>query len=227
MLRNLLWILLLPIPAFALEQSVVPGINLSYENADPAYWRSIFEREQREVYARRMDILKALNLKPGQDVADVGAGTGFFSLLFADAVKPEGQVYAVDITPSFVKAIEQRAAGAALKNIVPVLNTPYSVELPESSIDLVFISDTYHHFEYPQSTLYSIHHAMRAEAKLVVIDYKTESEHANPWVMRHVRPSEEDVVREISAAGFKLETRLDLMETQYFLVFVKDSSPGG
>lgn len=224
MLRILLWLLLLPTTAIALEQSVHPGINASYEDADPVYWRGIFEHDHREVYARRLDILKALHLKPGQDVADVGAGTGFFSLLFADAVKPEGKVYAVDITANFIRAIEQRAAGAGIKNIEPVINTPFSVELPASSVDLVFISDTYHHFEYPESMLYSIYHSMRPDAKLVVIDYKKESEHANPWVMRHVRPAENDVAQEISAAGFKLEKRLDLMETQYFLVFVKDET---
>lgn len=222
MLRIFFLLFLLPFSAIALEQSIHPGINASYENADPEYWRSIFENEQREVFARRNDILRELDLKPGQDIADVGAGTGFFSLLFADAVKPDGKVYAVDITPNFIKSIKKRAAGAGLKNLVPVLNTPYSIELPSESVDLVFISDTYHHFEYPESMLYSIYQAMRPDAKLVIIDYKKEAENTSPWVMRHVRPSEKEVIKEVSAAGFKLEKRVDMMQTQYFLVFSKE-----
>lgn len=222
MLRIFFLLFLLPFSAIALEQSIHPGINASYENADPEYWRSIFENEQREVFARRNDILRELDLKPGQDIADVGAGTGFFSLLFADAVKPDGKVYAVDITPNFIKSIMKRAAGAGLKNLVPVLNTPYSIELPSESVDLVFISDTYHHFEYPESMLYSIYQAMRPDAKLVIIDYKKEAENTSPWVMRHVRPSEKEVIKEVSAAGFKLEKRVDMMQTQYFLVFSKE-----
>ncbi|MGV6817858.1 MAG: class I SAM-dependent methyltransferase [Thiotrichales bacterium] len=222
MLRIFFLLFLLPLSAVALEQSIHPGINASYENADPEYWRSVFENEQREVFARRKDILRELDLKPGQDIADVGAGTGFFSLLFADAVKPDGKVYAVDITPNFIESIKKRAAGAGLKNLRPVLNTPYSLELPKESVDLVFISDTYHHFEYPESMLYSIYQAMRPDARLIIIDYKKEAENTSPWVMRHVRPSEKEVIKEVSAAGFKLEKRVDMMQTQYFLVFSKE-----
>lgn len=203
------------------EQSVAPGINRAYQGADPAQWLGVFERDGREVWERREDILRALRLQPGQSVADVGAGTGFIALMMARAVGPEGRVYAVDITPGFVAAIRERAAGQGLDNVIGVVNDPYSVQLPPGSVDLVFSSDTYHHFEYPHATLRSIHQALRPDGELVIVDFKRIPGVSSPWVLGHVRAGEETVRAEIEAAGFELVERPDFMQTQYFLRFRK------
>jgi len=138
-------ILLTPLLALAEAPVVGPDMNAYYHGADPARWRGTFEREGREVFDRRFEILKALQVQPGMRVADVGAGTGLYTLLFAEAVGPTGRVYAVDISESFVEAIRARAASEGLGNVVPVVNRERSADLPPASVDLVFLADTYHH----------------------------------------------------------------------------------
>jgi predicted methyltransferase len=127
----------------------------------------------------------------------------------------------VDIAPEFVKAIELRAKGQGIDNIVGIVNDQKSTRLPPQSVDLVFISDTYHHFEYPMTTMKSIHEALRPGGELVVIDFKRIPGFSSAWVMGHVRAGEEQVTTEIQSAGFELVQRLDFMQTQYFLRFRK------
>ncbi|MDJ0739403.1 MAG: methyltransferase domain-containing protein [Gammaproteobacteria bacterium] len=216
LLATALWV-----APLAAEQNVNPGINDGYVNPDVRRWRGVFERDGREVWDRRDDILRHLRLRPGQVVADIGAGTGFFATLFARAVQPGGRVYAVDIARNFVDASVQRARDRGLENVIGVVNDAHSVRLAEASIDVAFTSDTYHHFEYPQSTLRSIHAALRPDGELVVIDFKRIPGVTHPWVLGHVRAGEAVVTAEIEAAGFELVERLDFMRTQYFLRFRK------
>jgi predicted methyltransferase len=212
----------------AAEQNASPGINRLYQDPDVTQWVGVFERDGREVWDRRHDILRTLDLQPGMAVADVGAGTGFFSLLMAEQVGPDGRVYAVDIARNFVDAIEARADDAGLENVVGIVNDQQGVGLPPDSVDLVFVSDTYHHFEYPMTTLASIHEALRPGGRLVIIDFIREPGFSSPWVLGHVRAGEAVVRGEIEAAGFRLHDRPDFMRTQYFLRFdiVKADSNG-
>ena len=99
----------MPVTIWSQEQNVRPGINQSYQEPDFQQWRAVFESPGREVFDRRHAILDALELKPGMKVADIGAGTGLFTQLFAQSVGPEGKVYAVDISREFVENIERRA----------------------------------------------------------------------------------------------------------------------
>ena len=207
-----------PLPA---EQSVNPEINRNYANPNVTQWRGVFERDGREVWDRRADIIRHLQLRPGQVVADVGAGTGFFSVLIAHEVGRAGRVYAVDIARNFVEASVQRARDRGLSNVVGIVNTPRDVGLPPNSVDLVFTSDTYHHFEYPQSILRSIHAALKPGGELVVIDFKRVPGVSSPWVLGHVRAGEPQVLAEIEAAGFALRERLDFMDSQFYLRFRK------
>jgi len=221
MARTLPWLMALALLAAPLgaEQNASPGINRPYVDPDVAQWRGVFERDGREIWDRRDDIVHHLRLQPGQQIADVGAGTGFFSVMMAQEVGDAGRVYAVDIARNFVEASVQRARAQGLENVVGVVNDPYGIQLPPASVDLVFISDTYHHFEHPRSTLQSIHSALRAEGELVVIDFRRRPGLSSPWVLGHVRAGERQVVAEIEAAGFTLTERLDFMQTQYYLRF--------
>jgi ubiquinone/menaquinone biosynthesis C-methylase UbiE len=216
----LLLLILVPVTTFA-EQNVNPGINDHYQNPDVSQWRGVFERDGREVWDRRDDIIRILDLQPGMAIADIGAGTGFFTMLMAREVGPMGKAYAVDIAPEFVRAIEVRAKGQGIDNIVGIVNDQKSTRLPPQSVDLVFISDTYHHFEYPMTTMKSIHEALRPGGELVVIDFKRIPGFSSAWVMGHVRAGEEQVTTEIQSAGFELVQRPDFMQTQYFLRFRK------
>lgn len=223
MLRNFILMLMfgfLAAPLLA-EQNVNPGVNRNYENPNVLQWRGVFERDGREVWDRRDDIIRHLRLRPGLKVADIGSGTGFFTALMAREVGGTGRVYAVDIAPNFVEASVQRARDHGMKNVTGVVNDQRSVRLPPGSVDLVFASDTYHHLEYPRSTLLSIHEALRTGGELVVIDFKRIPGVSNPWVLRHVRAGEAQVTSEIREAGFEPVERLDFMQTQYFLRFRK------
>jgi ubiquinone/menaquinone biosynthesis C-methylase UbiE len=201
------------------ESSVNPGINRHYQSPDPERWKAVFERPGREIWDRRYDILDALHVKKGQVVADVGTGTGFFAVMMAEQVGPEGRVYGVDIAPGFVDALAQRAEEQGFHNVTGIVNDARSVRLPAASVDLVYLGDTYHHFEYPESMLASIRQALKPTGELVIVDFRKISGQSGSWVMNHVRANEQEVIREIEAAGFELVERSDLMRTQYFLRF--------
>ncbi|MFN7890453.1 MAG: class I SAM-dependent methyltransferase, partial [Pirellula sp.] len=133
----------------AQEKSVAPEINKAFRKPDITDFQGKFEKEGREAFEHRDEIVKACNLREGMQVADVGAGTGLFSRLFAPKVGVKGIVVAVDISEDFLKHIQESAREQNLANIQTVLCKQDSVELPDASVDLVFTCDTYHHFEFP------------------------------------------------------------------------------
>ena len=198
-----------------------PGINRHFMDPDWQQWVNTFERPGREVYDQRHAIVAATRVRPGMDVADIGAGTGLFTRLFAAAVEPDGSVYAVDISGSFIENILRTSHEQGLSNVTGIVNTPTDTGLPAKSIDLAFISDTYHHFEYPQQTLASIHRALRSEGRLIIIDFRRDPRVSSSWVMGHVRGNQAQVIGEVQAAGFRLVDDRHLMRSNYFLEFVK------
>jgi predicted methyltransferase len=203
------------------ETSVRPGINDHYRDARWGQWIGVFESTGREIYDRRFDILSALELREGMVIADVGAGTGFFTRLFAQAVGPTGHVYAVDIAPDFVSNIERLARQDGLDNVTGIVNSDRDAMLPAASVDLVFLSDTYHHFEYPQSMLASIRQALRHDGELVVIDFRKQAGRSSEWVMEHVRAARPQVIEEIETAGFRLTQQYDFLRSNYYLRFAR------
>lgn len=205
--------------AFAQERSVAPGVNRAYEQADYARWQSSFESEGREIFEKRHAIVDALNLAPGMVVADVGAGTGVLSLLFARRVGAGGTVIAQDVVPEFLRGIETRARREGLAQLKTRLGAETDARLPENGVDLVFTSDVYHHFEYPRAMLASLHRALKPGGRLIVIDYEKIPGRTSPWVMGHVRADRETVIGEVTVAGFELARSHDLLRENYFLEF--------
>jgi ubiquinone/menaquinone biosynthesis C-methylase UbiE len=203
------------------EQSVNPGINRAYANPDWQQWVARFERPGREVYDRRHAIVDASFIGPGMTVADIGAGTGLFTRLFARRVGANGKVYAVDISRTFVDNIVHESEELGISNVVGVVNSERNVYLPADSIDVAFVADTYHHFEYPSSMLASIRTALYDGGKMIVIDFRRDPRVSSDWVMRHVRAGRETVIDEIEAAGFDLVEEKPLLRSNYFLVFRK------
>ncbi|RIK63283.1 MAG: SAM-dependent methyltransferase [Planctomycetota bacterium] len=206
------------------EQSVRPGINAEFlSGTDVSKWVERFEGESREIFRHRMRIVDDADILTGQSIADVGAGTGLFTFLFAQAVGPSGTVYAVDISEEFTTLIRERAKELGLTHVVTVRNSQRSVDLPAESVDVVFICDTYHHFEYPESTLASIHKALRPGGQLLVIDFKRIEDVSRAWVLEHVRAGQEVFSDEIIAAGFEPDESPDAeyLEENYYLRFRK------
>lgn len=208
----------------AQEQSVKPGINDKF--LDPRLnvteWEQKFETESREIFHLRDQIVQAVGMKPGMSIADIGAGTGLFTLPFSDAVGESGKVFAVEIAKNFLAHIKARAAKAKAANVEAILCTDKSVELPEASIDVAFICDVYHHFEYPQASLASLHKALKPGGEIVLIDFKRIPGVSSDFVMGHVRAGQEVFEAEIAAAGFEKTGEVkDLMKENYLVRFRK------
>lgn len=209
----------------AQEESVRPGINANFldSDVDPEQWVDRFEVESCEVFRCRRAIVEAVGLEKGDRVADIGAGTGLFTMLFADEVGDEGWVYGVDIAMPFVARIGELADQRGLTNITPLLGGERNVRLAPESIDVAFVCDTYHHFEYPQSMLASVRQTLRPGGRLVIVDFERLPGQSSEWVLGHVRAGSDIVRQEIQTARFQFvrETDIEGLEENYFMVFKK------
>lgn len=209
--------------AFAQEKSVRPGINKSFQKPDVAQFVERFEREGREVYDHREEIVAACNLKPGMVVADVGSGTGLFTRMIAPRLGERGRVYAVDIAKEFVSHVESTCQDAGLTNVKGLVCKPDSIELPAESIDLAFICDTYHHFEFPYKTMRSIYRALRPGGQVVLVEFHREEGKSSEWILNHVRANQATFVSEIKIAGFDVVDEEKFLKTSYWMRFKKSS----
>lgn len=208
--------------AFAQENSVAPGINDNFQNPDVEKYIERFEGESRSIFAHRHDIVRAMQLKPGMVVGDIGAGTGFFSLLLSDAVGPDGRVYAVDIAKNFIDHIKKISEEHGKSNIEAIVCDEHSAKLPENAIDVAFICDTYHHFEYPHDSLKSIHAALKPGGLMMIVDFARIEGRSNAWALNHVRCGMGAVIDEVQQAGFDFVEKKDLgMDDQYVITFIK------
>lgn len=212
--------------AAAQEKSVNPGINDAFENPDVEAFAERFEVESREVFARRHAIVAACQIEPGQTVADIGAGTGLFTRLFSDAVGKAGRVIAVDISQKFLDRIQADSRERNQSNVETLLAAADSARLPADSVDLAFICDTYHHFEFPQKTMASLHRALKPGGRIVLIDFHRIPGTSRDWVLGHVRAGQDVFEAEIIQAGFrKVREEPELLQENYFVVFEKQPQP--
>ena len=200
------------IGAWAQDESLAPGINERFKQ-QPDLSIKQFDFTNRDPRQQK-EILDACELKPGMDVADIGAGSGVHVLLFAEKVLPAGKVYAVDIVQEFLDHIEMTCKEKEIKNVVCVLGSNTSTNLKPSSVDVVFSNDTYHHFEYPFKMLASIREALRPNGRFVIIDFKDKSS--------HVRADSKTVIEEISKSGFKLIESRDFSKMFFLARFTVD-----
>jgi len=199
-------------PAAAKPKAAKPAKDGKESDIESAVKR--FEGEGRDIFQKRCEIVEVCQLKPGMMVADVGAGTGLFTRLFAPKVAPGGKVYAVDIEKKYIQYIEQTCRQQKLANVVGVVCPADSTKLAPKSVDLVFICDTYHHFNHPEKNLASIREALRPGGRLVVVEFRKEKGVTPDWVMKHVRPDREMLIKEITQAGFKLVDEPQVMKMQ-------------
>ncbi|MFK7768033.1 MAG: methyltransferase domain-containing protein [Mariniblastus sp.] len=210
------------------EKSVRPGINDGFLDPDlnPEEWIKRFEIESREIFNGRKEILASCGITSGNTIADIGAGTGLFTRMFAEKTGTLGWVFAVDISPRMIGHINNQSSKLKQKNVTAVLCQQDSVNLPPASVDLAFICDTYHHFEYPKSTMASLHSALKPGATLIVIDFNRIPGKSREWTINHVRAGKEVFQSEIESAGFELveEKQLNGLSENYFLKFRKKAN---
>ena len=192
--------------ARVLAETTPAGINAEFldPNADVAALVTRFESESREIFVHRQEIAALVGLQPGQAVADIGAGTGLFTNLFARQVGAAGKVYAVEIGPKLVEHLRQLGRTMQLPQVEAVLCSERSTALPDASLDVAFVCDTYHHFTHPRDTLASLHRALRPRGQLVIIDFERIEGTSRPWIFDHVRAGRAVFTAEIEAAGFRL-----------------------
>jgi ubiquinone/menaquinone biosynthesis C-methylase UbiE len=160
--------------------------------------------------------MDVLNIRPGDQVADLGSGGGYFTFKFAEAVGPAGKVYAVDIDRDMVDLIAKRARQENASNVDAILARPDDPLLPQAGIDLIFSSNTYHHIENRVAYFSNLRKYVRPGGRVAIIDFDRRA-----WLeglLRHYTPSE-FLKREMEQAGYSLQQELEFLDRQSFLIF--------
>jgi ubiquinone/menaquinone biosynthesis C-methylase UbiE len=177
------------------------------------------ERESRAREERPELLLRELALAPGMTVADVGAGTGYYTWQLAKQVGSRGRVYAVDVQPEMISMLDRQMAQRGVRNVVSVLGSETSVKLPPASVDLAIMVDVYHELAYPAEVLDSIVDALKPGGRVVFVEYRAE----DPAVA--IKPlhkmSEQQVRREATAHGLKWERSIESLPIQHAIMFRK------
>jgi ubiquinone/menaquinone biosynthesis C-methylase UbiE len=158
-----------------------------------------------------------LKIKPGDQVADIGAGTGALEPFLSAAVGANGRVYAEDIFPDFLDRVRTKVVKENLNNVTLVLGTEYSPMLPRGVLSMVVTVDVYHHFDHAKEMLAGIREALAPGGRLAIVDFY-KSEGPGPG---HIRMESDEVTKEIEQNGFKLESNTKLSQRQYALVFTR------
>ncbi|MGB3542304.1 MAG: class I SAM-dependent methyltransferase [Rubrivirga sp.] len=174
------------------------------------------ERPDREREERPEVLINALGLEADDVVADLGAGTGYFTFRIAPLV-PQGRVYAVDIQTEMLRIIEDRAETEGFSNVAPVLGTETGPGLRSSSTDLTLLVDSYHEFSHPAEMLAAIYDATRPGGRLVLVEYRAED--PDVPIRRLHKMTEEQVRLEVETAGFRFVENLDVLPQQHLLIF--------
>lgn len=177
------------------------------------------ERESRAREERPQLLLRELALAPGMTVADIGAGTGYYTWQLAQQVGAGGRVYAVDVQPQMIGMLNSQMAKRGVRNVVSVLGTETSVKLPPASVDLAIMVDVYHELAYPAEVLDSIVGALKPGGRVVFVEYRAE----DPAVA--IKPlhkmSKQQIRREATAHGLKWERSIESLPIQHAIVFQK------
>jgi predicted methyltransferase len=181
-------------------------------------WNRLFTAPDREVYEKREKVLRLAAVRPGMSVADVGAGTGVFSMMLSDAVGEKGRVYAEEVLVKFSRYIAEAAERERKDNVLSVVGTDRSIGLPPDSIDMAFLCDVYHHFDHPREMLASIRSSLHADGEVFLVEFRREPT-SPAWVFEHIRADEAQVVREFEVAGFGRRSRDDSFRDSYVVRF--------
>jgi len=179
-----------------------------------AAWLERPEREREEAPSRA---IAALNLRPGQAVADVGAGSGYYTLLLAAAVGPGGRVYATDIQPEMLALIRKKIDAKPVSNVELLLGTETEARLPAAAIDLALMVDVYHELARPQAFLRSLKGALRPDGRLVLIEFRKED--ASVPIRPEHKMSVREARTELEAEGFRFDRVIDVLPWQHILIF--------
>ncbi len=180
----------------------------------------INEDPHRSEWQKPEKVVDYLPIKKGDSVADIGAGTGYFTVPLAKKAGESGKIYAVDVEKRMLDLIKARAEKEKLQNIVEILAKPHDPLLPRSSIDLIFICNTYFNFENKGQYLATLKNVLKKDGRVAIIEHQLNSKHDKPPL--HKRTAKEKVLEEFLKAGFKVEADFYFLPYQYFLIFSKE-----
>ena len=185
--------------------------------ADVEHWVGVFDDPKRDEWQKPAAVVRALEIARGMTVADLGAGTGYFSHYLSAAVGPRGSVLAVDPEANMVAHLRERAEREHTENVVPILASLDNPRLPVGSVDLVLIVDTYHHLDDRLTYLHALQRFLRPRGRVAVIDWHKRPLPVGPPPEHKL--AREQVVEEMTKAGYRLVAEPDILPYQYFLVF--------
>jgi ubiquinone/menaquinone biosynthesis C-methylase UbiE len=207
---------LIPEPCFGAEDTLHHSDrHHSFEEIEK--WISLFEDPERRTWQKPDEVVNRLKLKPGDVIADIGAGTGYFTRLFAVAVGPKGKALGLDTEPAMVEYMRKDAEKKKLKNYIPVIVEPYAPGLDPGSADVIFICDTLHHIDDRVNYLRRIAPSLRPDGRIVVVDFYKKPLPVGPPLWMKLK--KEEVIEEFQQAGYRLTNSHDILPYQYFLEF--------
>lgn len=201
-------------PAHGSSQTPAHGAHMDHRFDDPERYAKSFDDPARDEWQMPGRVIDALALAPGQVVADIGAGTGYFTVRLAKA-SARPKVYAVDIEAAMVTYVRQRAAKEGLTQVVAVLGTATSANVPEP-VDVVLVVDTYHHIPNRQMYFRELRKSMKPTARLAIIDFRKGAPSGPPEEFRFTA---EQITAELKPAGFALRAQHDFLPRQLFLIY--------
>ena len=201
-------------PVRAQQPAPKPSDHMQHRFDDPAKFAKSFDDPKRDAWQMPDRVIAALALKPDQSVADIGAGTGYFSMRLAKAV-PGGTVYAVDIEPKMVEHLKTRAAGEKLTNVTPVLASATSPNL-STPVDLILVVDTYHHIGDRPAYFRSLRSRLTPGGRIAIVDFRKDAPEGPP---AHFRFTPEQIKKEMADGGYVLDAEHDFLARQHFLIF--------
>ncbi|MFQ5665297.1 MAG: methyltransferase domain-containing protein [Candidatus Binatia bacterium] len=181
------------------------------------HWTAIFDDPSRDAWQKPAEVVQALDLRPGMRVADLGAGTGYFSRYLSAAVGDDGTVFAVDTEPNLVTYLRERSDKEHTANLVPILASPDNPRLPVRSTDLVLIVDTFHHIDARLKYFARLRRLLKPGGRVAIIDWQKRELPVGPPPPHKIPRAQ--VVEEMEAAGYQLVAEPALLPYQYFLIF--------
>lgn len=214
-------LLLIIAAAAALSAQVAESANKSYQTVEQreGMLRNLAAADRAERLQGEA-IVRALRLRPGMTVADLGTGGGAMLPLLSAAVGAGGKVIAEDIFPDFLERAKKQ--NAQLANVTYVLGTERDARLPAGEADLAVTVDAYHHYDYPKEMLASIRRGLKPGGRFVVVDYfkRSGAMSGGANALEHIRLDKDDVVKEVEAAGFQLVESIEHVPgKQYIAIF--------
>lgn len=185
--------------------------------SDVGQWSQMLEGSERDQWQKPDEVIKNLTLKPGDVIADIGAGTGYFTRRFALAVAPQGKALGLDIEASMVEHMKQEARRLNLTNYEPRLVKLDDPGLEPQSVDVVFLSNTYHHISNRVEYFGKLSKSLKPDGRIVIVDFYRKPQPVGPPPQQKV--SEDTIIKELRQAGYRLIRSLDFLPYQYFLEF--------